>query len=81
MTSPTSRQLEVLAAIVAATEQFGFPPTFAELGERLAISKRGAHDHVLRLRELGLVGWRANCQRTLQLTAAGKQQLAKARAA
>lgn len=58
----------VLDAITALTDQYGFPPTLKELGQACGCNASTTHAHLINLREAGLVTWRPNCSRTIRVT-------------
>jgi len=73
---PTSRQLDALQAVVRLTTELGRPPSYAEMGAALKLSRTAARDLLLSCEGKGLAenrevvdlsGWR--------VTAAGKKWL------
>ena len=75
---PTPRQLRVLRAIAALSEERGFAPTLRELGELTGIrSTNGVTDHLKALRRKGCVNWVEMHARTLRVTDAGSELLAR----
>lgn len=76
---PTKRQLEVVQAIEALTEDKGYPPTTRELGDALGIRSTNAMtDHLKALRKKGLVTWKPRCSRTLRVVGSDEVDLTAA---
>ena len=68
--TPTLRRC--LRAVDYLTLTEGVPPTIREVAELLEHqSTNGAHESLVRLRELGLLTWRPNQCRTMRLTPDG----------
>ncbi len=44
----------------------GYPPTLREMAVALGCTWRGAHDLLVRMRDLGLVEWQSYKSRTLR---------------
>ena len=53
----TSREEKALAAVRAFAQKMGYPPTIRELGERLEVSRRRAHQLLQSLRAKGAIEW------------------------
>lgn len=77
MIPPTPRQLDVLKAISLYHLDRGFPISIRELGAKLGIrSTNAVNEHLVRLLRMGLVKHEPNRARTLQLTDAGRREVA-----
>ena len=74
---PTPRQFEALRAIADHQLAHEVAPTFRELGEVLGIQINAVNDLLHALDDHGLVTWELHKARTLRLTQAGRDLLAK----
>jgi len=76
MTALTPSQRLVLLAIAYRRERLGWCPSYRQVLETTGVSSKSVLSrHVHALRSRGLVGWLPNAERTLHLTAAGKEAL------
>lgn len=67
-----TRQNDVLNAIVALTDQFGYPPTLQELATFLGLKNRMTiHQHVVALKKKELVHWEPKLNRSLRVVGEG----------
>jgi Mn-dependent DtxR family transcriptional regulator len=74
----TRRQLEYLAAIDRLARSLGVQPTYRELGYVLNVWPSTVCMMTCELQSRGLVTSKAGTSRTLRLTEAGRQALARA---
>lgn len=66
--SLTPRQLEVYRYIASFIGQYGYGPTFRELGKMLGItSPCGVQGHLLALQAKGVLDWEPRKSRTIHL--------------
>lgn len=78
----TLRQLEVLEIIDESRSKHGFSPTIREIGDALDIgSTNGVNDHLKALERKRCVTRAEMKTRTLQITAAGRAAMKRAREA
>jgi repressor LexA len=67
----TSRQRDVLGFITDYIRIHAYPPTIREIGDRFAISVKGAYDHVEALRKKGFLRLGNKRSRTIEVVKAG----------
>ena len=76
MTSPTKRQIEVLAFIHQHRARHGYAPSVRETCAEFGISPNGAHDHLRALERRGLITRVPKVARSLVVTDAGLEWIA-----
>jgi repressor LexA len=80
MLQPTPRQLEALAIIKTFTEAAGYPPTLRDLCTRMGMKSTNAADtHLVALEKKGLLVREPRLSRSMVITPAGLEALAKQR--
>lgn len=68
----TERQIQVVEAIRAWVARYGYPPSTRDLASELGVTSTSVvHDHLVRLRRMGVIEWEPNRARTLRVVANG----------
>jgi repressor LexA len=63
----TDRQSEVLEYISVFISEHSYPPTIREIGDKFAISVKGAYDHIKALEKKGFIRLVENRSRTIEV--------------